>query len=147
MSRRICDFIAASFGLAASELSTFCLRASSRETSARFCSACSAFSASSLRLASTSPSFTWPVVRERSVPPPRSTCDESPEPEPPISDTRSGELKKSAMPFLSPSVVEPSSHISRKNAIMAVTKSAYAIFHAPPWWPWLAFLIRLMMIG
>src|SRR6185437_901760 len=22
-----------------------------------------------------------------------------------------------------------------KNAIMAVTKSAYATFHAPPWWP------------
>jgi hypothetical protein len=36
------------------------------------------------------------------------------------------------MPFRSPLVVEPSSHISRKNAIIAVTKSAYAIFQAPP---------------
>src|SRR5439155_19467878 len=70
-----------------------------------------------------------------------------PEPLPPISATFSGELKKSAMPFLSPSVVEPSSHISRKNAIIAVTKSAYAIFHAPPWAPWPAFFTRLMMIG
>src|SRR5512139_3555028 len=51
------------------------------------------------------------------------------------------------MPFLSPSVVEPSSHISRKKAIIAVTKSAYAIFHAPPWWPWPPFLIFLTMIG
>jgi hypothetical protein len=58
------------------------------------------------------------------VPPPRTTCDESPEPLPPSSATLSGALKKSAMPFLSPSVVEPSSHISRKNAIIAVTKSA-----------------------
>src|SRR3954470_11431411 len=51
------------------------------------------------------------------------------------------------MPFLSPSVVEPSSHISRKNAIMAVTKSAYAIFQAPPWATWPPFLTRLMMMG
>jgi len=36
------------------------------------------------------------------------------------------------MPFRSPCVVEPSSHISRKNAIIAVTKSAYAIFQAAP---------------
>ena len=46
------------------------------------------------------------------------------EPLPPIRETLSGALKKSAMPFLSPSVVEPSSHISRKKAIFAVTKSA-----------------------
>jgi len=32
-------------------------------------------------------------------------------------------------------VVALSNHISRKNAIIAVTKSAYATFHAPPWWP------------
>ena len=43
---------------------------------------------------------------------------------PPSSDTFIGFWKKSAMPFLSPSLVEPSSHISRKNAISAVTKSA-----------------------
>src|SRR5690606_9462023 len=37
------------------------------------------------------------------------------------------------MPLRCSSVVEPSSHSSRKNAIIAVTKSAYATFHAPPW--------------
>ena len=77
-----------------------------------------------LRLFSPSACLTWPPWRDRSVPPPLMTCDESPEPLPPISATFSGELKKSAMPFLSPSVVEPSSHMSRKNAIIAVTKSA-----------------------
>src|SRR5688572_11776661 len=51
------------------------------------------------------------------------------------------------MPCRSPFVTEPSSHISRKNAIIAVTKSAYAIFHAPPWWPAALFLMRLMTIG
>jgi hypothetical protein len=30
--------------------------------------------------------------------------------------------------------------MTRKKAIMAVTKSAYATFQAPPWWPWLFFL-------
>ena len=44
-------------------------------------------------------------------------------------------LKYSAMPRRCLSVVAFSSHISRKNAIMAVTKSAYATFQAPPWWP------------
>src|SRR5579871_6009781 len=33
-----------------------------------------------------------------------------------------------------------------KSAIMAVTKSAYATFHAPPWWPACATFF-LMMIG
>src|SRR5579864_4446501 len=51
------------------------------------------------------------------------------------------------MPCRSPLVVEPSSHISRKNAIIAVTKSAYAIFHAAAWAPWPFFLIRRMTIG
>jgi len=31
-------------------------------------------------------------------------------------------------------VVAFSNHISRKNAIIAVMKSAYATFQAPPWW-------------
>src|SRR5882757_399120 len=32
------------------------------------------------------------------------------------------------------------------SAIMAVTKSAYATFHAPPWWPaWPPFLLMTMM--
>ena len=38
--------------------------------------------------------------------------------------TFSGVLKYSAMPDMSPLEVEPSSHINRKNAIIAVTKSA-----------------------
>ena len=124
MSRRICDFIAASFGLAESASSTFFLSASRRATSARFCSASSDLMLRSFRLDGTSPCLTWPVVRDRSWPPPRTTCDESPAPLPPSSATLSGALKKSAMPFLSPSVVEPSSHMRRKNAIIAVTKSA-----------------------
>ena len=59
-------------------------------------------------------------------------CEASPLPEPPCIATLSGVLKYSAMPDRSPFAVEPSSHINRKNAIIAVTKSAYAIFHAPP---------------
>ena len=42
------------------------------------------------------------------------------------------------MPFNCTVEAELSSHISRKNAIIAVMKSAYASFHAPPWWPFLA---------
>src|SRR6218665_3025991 len=34
-----------------------------------------------------------------------------------------------------------------KNAIMAVAKSAKAIFQAPPWWPPATFLTRLTSIG
>ena len=48
----------------------------------------------------------------------------SPEPEPPSIATFSGFLKCSAMPSRSPLEVEPSSHMSRKKAIIAVTKSA-----------------------
>jgi hypothetical protein len=110
--------------LASTAASTRAFSASSLACSARRCSACSAFRLSRRFLAWVSPSLTWPVVRVRSAPPPRTTDDESPEPLPPSSETLSGALKKSAMPFLSPSVVEPSSHISRKNAIIAVTKSA-----------------------
>ena len=40
--------------------------------------------------------------------------------------------KNSEMPFKSPLLVEPNNHINKKKAIIAVTKSAYAIFHAPP---------------
>ncbi len=36
------------------------------------------------------------------------------------------------MPFNCTVEAELSSHISRKNAIIAVMKSAYASFHAPP---------------
>jgi hypothetical protein len=40
--------------------------------------------------------------------------------------------KKSAMPRRCSSVVALSSHMRRKKAIIAVTKSAYATFQAPP---------------
>ena len=70
-----------------------------------------------------------------------------PEPSPPCIATLSGEAKYEAMPCSSPLAVEPSSHISKKKAIMAVTKSAYAIFQAPPWAAWPPFLMRLMMMG
>ena len=48
----------------------------------------------------------------------------SPEPSPPASATFSGVLKYSAMPASVPCDTDDSSHISRKNAIIAVTKSA-----------------------
>src|SRR5262245_4735045 len=58
-----------------------------------------------------------------------------------------GLLKYSEIaPFCS-SVVASSSHISRKNAIIAVAKSANATFQEPPWCAWPPFLIFLMMIG
>src|SRR5690606_146063 len=45
-------------------------------------------------------------------------------------------------------VAEDISHITRKKAIMAVAKSAKAIFQAPPWWPPpTTFLTRLTRIG
>ena len=37
-------------------------------------------------------------------------------------------------------------HSTRKNAIIAVMKSAKAIFHAPPWWPCPPPLFFLMMM-
>ena len=77
----------------------------------------------------------------------RITLVESPAPEPPMSEILSGVLKNSAIPCNSALVVEPSSHISRKNAIIAVTKSAQAIFQAPPWCACAPFLTRLTMIG
>src|SRR5579862_4015092 len=50
------------------------------------------------------------------------------------------------MPRFCSGLVVLISHISRKKAIIAVTKSAYATFQAPPWWPpWPPFLIFLMM--
>ena len=124
MSSRICDLSAASLALPPICASTLSLSSCKRSCSARFCSALKACRLIVLRCGGFSPLLTWPPWRDRSVPPPLTTCDESPEPLPPISATFSGELKKSAMPFLSPSVVEPRSHISRKNAIIAVTKSA-----------------------
>src|SRR5205085_2359051 len=68
MSRRIWFFIAASFGSDAMSCSTFILSCSRRAISARRCSACSACRLSVRLGARTSPSFTWPVVRDRSVP-------------------------------------------------------------------------------
>ena len=73
---------------------------------------------------SASPPSTRPADLLRSSPPPVMMLSLLPEPSPPSKDTLTGWLKKSAMPLRSPLVVEPSSHISRKKAIMAVTKSA-----------------------
>src|SRR3954471_3611570 len=41
----------------------------------------------------------------------------------------------------------PRIHMTRKNAIIAVTKSAYATFQEPPWCPppWLFFFFLMMM--
>jgi hypothetical protein len=66
------------------------------------------------------------AVRRPSGPcrPPGSGLEESPEPEPPPTKPSADSGKNSAMPFRSPCVVEPSSHIRRKKAIIAVTKSA-----------------------
>src|SRR5687768_8993851 len=64
-----------------------------------------------------------------------------------VPGTAEGLLKYSEIaPFCS-SVVEPISHISRKNAIIAVAKSANATFQEPPWCLWPRFLTFLMMIG
>ena len=84
------------------------------------------------RLLSPSSFLAWPALCVRLGPPPWIRVVASPEPAPPDIDTRNGDWKYSEMPFRSPCVVEPSSHISRKNAIIAVTKSAYAIFQAAP---------------
>src|SRR5689334_8179349 len=43
--------------------------------------------------------------------------------------------------------MELTSHITRKKAIIAVTKSAYATFHAPPWCPAALIFFLTMMIG
>jgi hypothetical protein len=44
-------------------------------------------------------------------------------------------------------VAVDSSHNTRKNAIIAVAKSAKAIFQAPPWCPPAMRLTRFTMIG
>src|SRR5688572_25879292 len=41
----------------------------------------------------------------------------------------------------------PRIHITMKKAIIAVTKSAYATFHEPPWWPCAFLMTFLMMMG
>ena len=65
-----------------------------RELALRRTSAFSACRLMVLRLASMSPFFVCPVVRDRSVPPPRTTLDESPEPLPLLSSaTFSGDWK------------------------------------------------------
>src|SRR5579875_471903 len=66
---------------------------------------------------------------------------------PPTIAALSGMLKYSAMPRRCTGEVDESSHISRKNAIIAVMKSAYASFHAPPWWPLRLATMRLMKMG
>ena len=102
----------------ASRAGTFMMDASSRSLS--FCSFTSFF----LSLPFVMPLLTWPSLRVRSVPPPGTGAVASPTPAPPISDSFSGCWKYSEMPFRVFSLAELSSHISRKKAIMAVTKSA-----------------------
>ena len=58
------------------------------------------------------------------MPPPGTGAVRSPTPLPPISDSFSGCWKYSEIPFSVFSLAELSSHISRKKAIIAVTKSA-----------------------
>jgi len=53
-------------------------------------------------------------------------------------------LKYSAMLLRWSSLEAPSSHMSRKNAIMAVIMSARAIFQAPPWAPHMAVSDNLL---
>ena len=73
---------------------------------------------------SASERLTWPYTLVRSLPPPGMTLELLPEPSPPAIATLRGELKYAAIPCRSPLEVEPSSHISRKKAIIAVMKSA-----------------------
>ena len=68
--------------------------------------------------------LTSPALRVRSWPPPWMTLVAAPLPSPPIMATFKGCWKYSEMPSICALVVEPSSHMSRKKAIIAVTKSA-----------------------
>ena len=95
-----------------------------RRPSSRSSAALAELRSKDLRCWSSCALRTWPSWRDRSWPPPWITELLSPLPEPPAIATFSGVLKNSEMPFKSPFDVEPSSHISRKKAIMAVTKSA-----------------------
>src|SRR4029079_4503952 len=58
-----------------------------------------------------------------------------------------GLLKYSEIAPRCSSVVDSLSHMSRKNAIIAVAKSANATFQEPPWCAWPPFFTFLMMIG
>ncbi len=60
----------------------------------------------------------------RRTPGARPSASAPPAPEPPVIATLNGVRKYSEMPCRSPLVVEPRSHMSRKKAIIAVTKSA-----------------------
>ena len=102
----------------ASSAGTCMMDASRRSFS--FCSFTSFFESLPLVM----PLLTWPSLRVRSVPPPGTGAVASPTPLPPIRDSLSGCWKYSEMPFSVFSLAELSSHISRKKAIIAVTKSA-----------------------
>jgi hypothetical protein len=80
--------------LAAIAACIFVCSACRRAFSARCASSLSACRLIVLRLASMSPCLTWPEVRVRSLPPPRTRLDESPEPRPELSSaTLSGDWK------------------------------------------------------
>src|SRR5690606_14026273 len=66
-----------------------------------------------------------------------------------LPDSGLGLRKYSEIAARSGLLVEATSHSTRKNAIIAVTKSAYATFHDPPWWArWAGFLaLRTMTVG
>ena len=73
---------------------------------------------------SASARFSSPTTLEMLSPPPLIIRVASPEPWPPDRETRRGFWKYAEIPARSPAVVDPNTHISRKKAIMAVTKSA-----------------------
>src|SRR5690606_26543758 len=58
-----------------------------------------------------------------------------------------GSLKYRGTIFSCSGVATVTSHITRKNAIMAMPKSAQAIFQEPPWWTPDRRLTRLTMLG
>ena len=157
-SRRMARMCGTTRALASSNIgrfsvSTICRRRPSVVMSIRICerncwntgllamSSSSCFFISARRLASASSSLvlsvflTSPSTCIGSAPPPEIMLELRLALSPPFIATRSGMRKCSAMPSRCFGLEMDSSHITRKNAIMAVMKSAYAIFQPPPWWP------------
>ncbi len=116
MSINSCFLNWRSVGLASIACSIFFFSDSSACRSRRSSSVSADFRSSTLR--------TSPSLRVTSLPPPLMTLLRSDAEEPPLIATFSGVLKYSAMPSSVALDVELSSHISRKKAIIAVTKSA-----------------------
>ncbi len=131
---RICCLNWRSVGLASIAAISFTCRSCRRACSRRSSAPCACASASSsFCFATRSARLVEPSVRrvtpasmlEMSRPPPLMMLDSSALRSPlPSSAALSGVLKYSAIPFSCTGVTELSSHISRKNAIIAVMKSA-----------------------